>query len=480
MSSAEDDYLEYRKQDPEFQRMVEEEMRKLTQELGELDPGAFHEPEHDHSEKKQILHSPEKSYGISAIRGHSHVSPVSARNAQRDEYLNNLTSNDKNDNYGSRQMSDAQLAKREKQEMYAQQLRKQEDDHKNLSARDNGRVSLHRQKIRPTSPIVPPKPCGLSNIGNYELNRASPDAKRKQQMLYAQQLLDGQQAAAVPATRILRNKPQVHGDDVGTGYRMPSDDRSDSRPRRGSGNTAAAQPHMLGSVSGVQVHEGRGDGLGMPIGSNVTDDQAAWERKRKQDEYARQLDSQRTVDYDTTVKKYQEIVDPASPKSKKYMQKLDEYKASQQTGKSGTGLDVGNHTPSSGRRSGRHVDPEEERERLEKIEKQRKYADELAAGAALVPPENPRRTSGRHRPREQLPVEKNMFGNREETEKANKRLQQQQYYNQLKEAANQVSVLFRINRWWCNDLSNLVFVYCSLGPYCTEPCPLSSEKRGRR
>jgi hypothetical protein len=444
MSSAEDDYLEYRKQDPEFQRMVEEEMRKLTQELGELgqaEPESFYAPTANHSEKKQILHSPEKSYGISGIRGHSHVDPVSARKAERDAYLHSLTSQAGEDTFASRQ-GDAQSAKREKQEAYAQQLRKQEQDNKQLSSMDNGRVALHRQKMRPTSPIVVQKSSNLSSIGNYELGRCSPDAKRKQQQLYAQQLLEGQQAAVIPTTRVLRNKPQSQAEDSVTGYRMPSDALDpmlhSARSGRSQGPDSASQSRVLGSVSGVQLHEGMGDGVGLPVGSSATDDQRAVERRRKQAEYSRQLDTQRTVDYEVAVKKYQEIVEPPSPLSKQYEQKLQEYKAGQRAGNVGTGLDVGNHAPSSGRRSGRAVDPEEERERREKIERQRKYAEELKAGASLMPVENPRKVSGRPRPREQLPQETNMFGGREEAEKANKRQQQQQYFKQLQDAANQV------------------------------------------
>lgn len=454
MSSAEDDYLEYRKQDPEFQRMVEEEMRKLTQELKDLsgaDLGNFRAPEIDHSEKKQILHSPEKSYGISGIRGHGQVSPNSARKSERDEYLRKLTSKDADDGHCGRQISDAQMAKRDKQEAYAQQLRKQEEDYKQISARDSGRVSLHRQKLRPASPILVQKPNSLSTIGSYELDRSSPEAKRRQQQLYAQQLLDAQQASVIPTTRVLRNKPHAQDDPIngsgGGGYRMPSDvlEPMISTRRGGSQVNAHAEPpasHMLGSVTGVQMHEGRGDGVGMAIGGSMTDDQAAWERRRKQAEYARQLDSQRVVDYETTVKKYQEIIDPASPKSKKYLHDVEEYRASQQgAGRSGTGLNVGDHTPSSGRRSGRYVDPVEEKERIEKIERQRKYAEELAAGAALVPPENPHKVGSRPRVREQLPEEPNMFGARDNSERANKRIQQQQYYKQLQDAANQAPIV---------------------------------------
>lgn len=416
--------MEYRKQDPEFQRMVEEEMRKLTQELSELEPEAFTEPVANAHEKKDIIYSPRRSY-IPTV-GTTDRSPKSARQLEREEYLKALTSKPGEETSFASMASDAHSAKREKQEIYAQQLRKQEEDAKQAYARENDRVSLYRQRMKPSSPIQQPiqENNFVSSIGKYELKRSSPEAKKKKQQEYAKQLLESQRAQAIPSTRVLRNKPQFYDED----QRLMSGDSLDPM-LKGS----QTQSQVLGTVHGV-YNSRPGDG-NIDIGSNKTDDQIAFERRRKQAEYMEQLNQQKQLDYEAAMKKYHDQVEPPSPKSLKYQAMREEYQKSDQ---SLTGLSIGEGTPRSGRRSGRnYITPEEENERRAKMEKQRKYAQDIAAGAKMAPIENTRKQhSGRgRRQREPLPDETPMFS--EEKQAINKKLAQQQYFRQLQEAQSQ-------------------------------------------
>ena len=239
----EDAYLEYRKRDPEFQKMVEEEMRRLTMELeGDLglDKSLFTEPVMGAKEKKQNVYSPKKPF--SSVVDDSDDIPREA--------------------YG----------KREKQDNYARQLRQQEEYAK-YSSSEPERVSLRSQRNRPVSPVESGTSM-LLNIGNFERSKQSPDVKRKQQEEYARQISDSSKLSAVSSRTT-------------NSGRYPGMDSLD--PYLAS--QAQSQPsHILGSVNGVRNNLPSTGGIN--IGAAKTDDEVVNEKRRKQAEYARQLDLQ--------------------------------------------------------------------------------------------------------------------------------------------------------------------------------------------
>ena len=239
-----EEYLEYRKRDPEFQKMVEEEMRRLTMELENdlsLDKSNFAEPIMGAKEKKQNVYSPKKPFS-------------------------SVVDDDDNIPHES-------FAKREKQDNYARQLRQQEEYSK-YSSNEPERVSLRSQRNRPLSPVESGTSI-LQNIGNFERSKQSPDVKRKQQEEYARQISESSKSGAVSSRAT-------------NSGRYPGMDSLDPY-------IASQGPTpILGSINGVRNNLPSTGGLN--IGVARTDDEVVNEKRRKQAEYARQLDIQKRID----------------------------------------------------------------------------------------------------------------------------------------------------------------------------------------
>ena len=168
--------------------------------------------------------------------------------------------------------------KRERQEQYARQLRDQEQDRKqNSNNIVPERVSLRQQRERrmgrPASPPVSSEGSMMSNIGSHDMHKSSPAYKREQQAKYAQQLAGNEE-----------DYRRAHEHEHDSHRNKPSDDSLDQ---------------VLGSINGI--HNQVKEASSLNIGSVHTDYEVMNEKRRKQREYQKQLDSQKDIAYSARI-----------------------------------------------------------------------------------------------------------------------------------------------------------------------------------
>lgn len=451
----EDEYLEARKQDPEFQRMVEEEMRKIAEEMQSfaVSEGIDLDPDSLRNMKKEVMYSPKKPYAAVATNNHVQDSDMRAyeREQQKNIYLqeldnakaynnrhqqskysgqNNRREEDdvdieifaKRPGYGRNRNAvgtDQYATKREKQELYARQLKEQADYHNSKKGEPDVPEHVVKPRPRPVSPIVTDNI--VSNIGTYDNFKNSPDAKRQEKLRYAQQLADGAHAAPIDNGRYSLHAAKL--------------DRE----------KAMLEQEMLNPNAPRRRSEGAESGYSIGSANNTSED-----RHRKQLAYAQQLHNDQR-----NMRRPSDAVQESPSKTQHYREMQEVYK--REAVKYG-GLNIGSEYGESrtGRRAGSNGGIVDEERRL-KIEKQRQYAQSIEESAAAKPPSGHR--VSRRKSRENSSYDPNAVPayleespdrqvhsgrlrrpNDVEEEAMKKRIAQQEYYKQIQSAAAQAPI----------------------------------------